>query len=202
MNHVIEKIRIAELEKWKGDLKRADPKIAARIAKFAGASIVGLDFNPELVKATKMNMVMNNDGAGGLFQANSLASSATWDEDLRERNLLGKVDLIFTNPPFGSKIPVDDPSILEKFDLGHSWSYDENRDEWSKRPVFRSHSLQKSSSLSVAFSFLSRVQVASLWFCRMAFSDRPALDMSGNGFWRTPKFWLRLICIPTLSSQM
>lgn len=130
MNHVIEKIRAAELERWKGDAVRADPKIAARISKFAGSSIVGLDFNPELVKATKMNMVMNNDGAGGLYQANSLASPATWDESLRERDLMGRVDLIFTNPPFGSKIPVDDPAILEKYDLGHSWSYDTNVDRW------------------------------------------------------------------------
>ncbi|EIJ46677.1 N-6 DNA methylase [Herbaspirillum sp. GW103] len=130
MNRVIEKIRVAELEKWKGDVKRAEPKITARIAKFARNYIVGLDFNPELVKATKMNMVMNNDGAGGLFQANSLASPATWDEELRERELLGKVDLIFTNPPFGSKIPVDEPAILEKFDLGHAWTYDKSADEW------------------------------------------------------------------------
>ena len=44
--------------------------------------------NPELVKASKMNMVMNNDGAGGLFQANSLAAPATWDADLRKRDVL------------------------------------------------------------------------------------------------------------------
>lgn len=131
MNHVIEKVRAAELERWKGDAKRADPKVAERIKKYARSFIVGLDFNPELVKATKMNMVMNNDGAGGLFQANSLASPATWDEDLRNRKLMGRVDLIVTNPPFGSKIPVDDPAILEKFDLGHTWSYDVGADSWT-----------------------------------------------------------------------
>jgi len=130
MNHVIGKIRVAELDKWKGDHSRADSKIAARISKFAGSSIVGLDFNPELVKATKMNMVMNNDGAGGLYQANSLASPATWEEDLRSRSLMNSVDLIITNPPFGSKIPVDDPAILEKYDLGHSWTYDQKNDKW------------------------------------------------------------------------
>lgn len=130
MNHVIEKIRAAELKRWKGDISRAEPKIRDRIAKFAGNSMVGIDFNPELVKASKMNMVMNNDGAGGLFQANSLANPALWDEGLRKRNLIGRVDLIFTNPPFGSKIPVDEPSILEKFDLGHSWTYDKRMDKW------------------------------------------------------------------------
>ncbi|MDG9783951.1 N-6 DNA methylase [Metapseudomonas otitidis] len=132
MNHVIEKIRASELEKWKGDIQRAEPKVVDRIAKFARTCIVGLDFNPELVKASKMNMVMNNDGAGGLYQANSLASPATWEEKLRDRSLFGKVDLIFTNPPFGSKIPVDDPAILEKYDLGHSWSYNEKTDRWVK----------------------------------------------------------------------
>jgi type I restriction enzyme M protein len=146
MNHVIEKLRIAEVEKWKGDHNRADPKIAARIAKFAGACIVGLDFNPELVKATKMNMVMNNDGAGGLYQANSLASPATWEQGLRDRALIGSVDLIFTNPPFGSKIPVDDPAILEKFDLGHSWAYDASSDEWKMTNV-----VQKSQPPEILF---------------------------------------------------
>lgn len=131
MNHVIEKIRIAEIDRWKGDLDRAEPRVQDRIKKFAGNYIVGIDFNPNLVKASKMNMVMNNDGAGGLFQANSLASPATWEDTLRERELLGKVDLIFTNPPFGSKIPIDDPAILEKFDLGHAWREDKDADTWT-----------------------------------------------------------------------
>lgn len=146
MNHVIEKIRQSEYEKWRGDIARAEAKIPARIAKFAGGCIVGLDFNPELVKASKMNMVMNNDGAGGLYQANSLASPATWDEKLRKRNLFGKVDLIFTNPPFGSKIPIDEPAILEQFELGHVWTYNAVSDEWTK-----GEALQKSQPPEILF---------------------------------------------------
>lgn len=146
MNRVIDKIRAAELERWKGDLDRAEPRIQDRIKKFAGNYIVGIDFNPNLVKASKMNMVMNNDGAGGLYQANSLASPATWEDSLRERELLGKVDMIFTNPPFGSKIPIDDPAILEKFDLGHSWSYDKETDSWTKTDA-----IQKSQPPEILF---------------------------------------------------
>lgn len=130
MNRVIDKIRAAEVERWKGDIARAEPRVQDRIKKFASKYIVGIDFNPNLVKASKMNMVMNNDGAGGLYQANSLVSSATWEDALRERKLMGRVDMIFTNPPFGSKIPIDDPAILEKFDLGHAWSYDADTDHW------------------------------------------------------------------------
>ena len=93
--------------------------------------IVGIDLNPNLVKAAKMNMVMNNDGAGGLYQGNTLTNPATWmDADLRARDLDGKIDCLFTNPPFGSKIPVDEPSILERYDLGHQWSYDSDSDRW------------------------------------------------------------------------
>lgn len=131
MNHVIEKIRAAEMAKWGNNVKRAEEAAKGRIRQFAEQFIIGLDFNPELVKAAKMNMVMNNDGAGGLFQANSLEAPATWDGELRRRDAMGRVDLLFTNPPFGSKIPVTDPSILEQFDLGHSWSYDKATDTWS-----------------------------------------------------------------------
>ncbi len=132
MNHVIEKIRDAELKKWKGNVERAHEPIRARIQKFASRYIVGLDFNPELVKASKMNMVMNNDGAGGLYQANSLENPAVWSDEIRERKIMGKVDLLFTNPPFGSKIPITDPAILDQFDLGHVWGYNKVSDRWTK----------------------------------------------------------------------
>lgn len=146
MNQVIDKIRAVELERWKGDLDRAEPRIQDRIKKFAGRYIVGIDFNPNLVKASKMNMVMNNDGAGGLYQANSLTSPATWEDTLRERELLGNVDMIFTNPPFGSKIPIDDPAILEKFDLGHAWYYHADTDQWRM-----TENIQKSQPPEILF---------------------------------------------------
>lgn len=132
MNHVIEKIRAAELAKWGKNLSRAEEAVKSRIRRFAEQSVIGMDFNPELVKASKMNMVMNNDGSGGLFQANSLEAPPTWDPELVERNVMGHVDILFTNPPFGSKIPVSDPSILEKYDLGHTWSYDKDADQWKQ----------------------------------------------------------------------
>ena len=131
MNHVINKIRAAEVAKW-GDIAHAQAAIRQRIQRFASRYVVGLDLNPNLVRATKMNMVMNNDGAGGLYQANSLKTPATWGDRLRARELLGTVDILFTNPPFGSKIRIDDPAILETFDLGHVWNYVAAADQWVK----------------------------------------------------------------------
>lgn len=146
MNAVIERIRAAEMAKWGSNLDLAEGAIAARIRKFAHQSIVGIDFNPELVKASKMNMVMNNDGEGGLFQANSLESPARWPQELRDLDLFGRVDLLFTNPPFGSKIPITDPGILEQYDLGHVWSYDASADRW-----LQTEALQKSQPPEILF---------------------------------------------------
>jgi type I restriction enzyme M protein len=145
MNFVIEKIRSAEISKW-GDVERAETAIRQRVQRFAQNYIVGMDLNPNLVKASKMNMVMNNDGAGGLFQANSLKAPATWEDDLRARRIMGQVDLLFTNPPFGSKIPIDEPSILEAYDLGHVWNYDAKKDKWTK-----TRAVQKSQPPEILF---------------------------------------------------
>ena len=139
MNHVIEKVREAETAKW-GDVSVREVAIHDRVQRFAEKVIIGTDLNPSLVKATKMNMVMNNDGAGGLYQANSLKDPATWEDALRKRDVMDNVDLLFTNPPFGSKIPIDDPAILEKYDLGHAWNYDASVDKWTKGEIRKSQS--------------------------------------------------------------
>ena len=131
MNHVVAKIE-EEIRASRRSEAAKEDAMKVRKERFLRERLVGLDFNPNLVKATKMNMVMNNDGSGGLFQANSLAAPATWSEELRQRSLMGTVDVIVTNPPFGSKIPIDDPAILSRYDLGHQWTYDENKDRWIK----------------------------------------------------------------------
>lgn len=138
MNHVIRKIHNAELTRWSGDISRAEKSTRERIRKFANKYMVGIDFNPELVKASKMNMVMNNDGSGGLFQANSLEPPASWSQELRRKSLIGNVDLLFTNPPFGSKLPINDPTILEQYELGHTWKYDKDADVWRKNDALQS----------------------------------------------------------------
>ncbi|WP_204318937.1 N-6 DNA methylase [Microbacterium sp. B35-04] len=131
MNHVLASLK-QEVRASGRSRQLQDETLRDRKKYFLENKLVGLDFNPNLVRATKMNMVMNNDGSGGLFQANSLDNPTRWTDDLRNRDLIGSVDVILTNPPFGSKIPIDEPAILEQFDLGHQWDYDEERDVWVK----------------------------------------------------------------------
>ena len=66
MNHIIEQLirevtddlGIGELN-WSDDHKRI---VRDRIKQIVASDFYGFDINPDLVKATKMNMVMNNDG--------------------------------------------------------------------------------------------------------------------------------------------
>ena len=136
MNHAIGKIRVQEESKWRraeAPTERELQELYRKIGEYANQHVAGIDINPNLVKASKMNMVLNNDGSGGLYRGNSLARPVTWEDALRKRELIGDVDLIFTNPPFGSKIKIDDPAILEQYDLAHAWDYDPQADQYEIR---------------------------------------------------------------------
>lgn len=136
LNHVIQKIRTSETKKWKdkaNPTEREQRELLRRIQEYCDKRIVGMDINPNLVRASKMNMVMNNDGSGGLYQANSLERPVRWSDELRARNLIGHADMVLTNPPFGSKIRIDDPAILEQYELARLYDYDKARDTYSLR---------------------------------------------------------------------
>lgn len=135
-----------------------DPKDNQLAHDFAGTCLYGIDFDPDLKRAARMNMILNNDGHGNILSFNSLefplmVAERTLSElrakyktkissipsdffnqtDAVQARLqadLGTMDFVFTNPPFGAKIPIDDPRILKQFDLGHRWVKDEG--QWVK----------------------------------------------------------------------
>ena len=140
MNHIIEQLKrsvthdlgIPEVD-WSDDYKRI---VRDRIKHIAASDFYGFDINPDLVKSTKMNMVMNNDGSGNIYRNDSLLPPHEWEHDLKRqlaealriqadsiinRNSIGFFDVIVTNPPFGSKIPINDSHILEQFDIARIW---------------------------------------------------------------------------------
>lgn len=141
------------------EIKKATPKIK----KYAGESLFGFDVDSDLRKAARMNMVMNGDGHGHIFNFNSLEYGVfgknetvrktryrTADMEAAEQALgvgpggaHGQFDYVFTNPPFGAKIPVEDPEVLRHFELGHTWRKEGAR--WIK------HALQKKVAPEVLF---------------------------------------------------
>lgn len=116
----------------------------AIVRRFASACLYGIDFDPDLQRTARMNMILNNDGHGNILSFNSLEFPLMLGRktpaDLRREWMgrphaerpdpvrawmdaeLGSFDFVFTNPPFGAKIPVDDPHILGQLDLGHRWT--------------------------------------------------------------------------------
>lgn len=128
-NYVSEKIRQADRQAWK---HRETPTPAEEKRLFekiheAGKSIFGLDFNANLVKTAQMNMVMNNDGRGGLFCVNALLRPSAWPKAVRDAIELGTMDIVMSNPPFGTKIKIEGQDILDQYDLAHVWRKENGR---------------------------------------------------------------------------
>lgn len=53
----------------------------------------------------------------------------------------GSVDVIITNPPFGSKIPVSGEETLQQFELAQKWTFSKRRDSWVPKEGTRRASL-------------------------------------------------------------
>lgn len=149
MTHVIRKLTkqmLGDNGQTEDDLSSAEKQLLSeKISETAVSNYFGFDIGPHLVKATKMNMVMNNDGSGNILRENSLLHPHEWSNDFKSKlaeslrikpsqisnpDKIGFFDIILTNPPFGSKIPVTDSNILEQYELGHIWN--KNGDRWVK----------------------------------------------------------------------
>lgn len=83
----------------------------------ANTNFFGIDFNPFLVKVAQMNMVMHGDGSSNIVHANSLEASSKWNDEAKRKVHLGEFDIAVTNPPFGTKAVIDNPDMLEQFEL-------------------------------------------------------------------------------------
>jgi len=126
-----------ERKKWT-DETQALQQAEKRLQRYCEQLLYGIDINPLLVRASQMNEVMHGNGSGNLFAENSLIHHGEWKKETRENLKLETFDLVFTNPPFGSKIPIDDPHTLEQYDLAYIWQ------KKDKEEFRRTEKLQKS----------------------------------------------------------
>ncbi len=142
LDHVRRKITkqlYPDLDEVRLDAKTNSPEVDDLVRDYAEKMIFGFDFDPDLKKAARMNMVMAGDGHSNIYNINSLdypqgdkpdvpfiaeavnnSISVSHDKNFpfesAEDNAQGKFDMIFTNPPFGAKVEVD-PSISIKYEL-------------------------------------------------------------------------------------
>jgi type I restriction enzyme M protein len=154
MNHALELIEQEERLQWTDLANPTDyerDELFRKRSEYLSTKVLGLDLNPNLVRAAKMNMVMNNDGSGGLYQANSLSNPHSWNPEVSAELALGSVDVLCTNPPFGANIVIDDREVLGQYELAAIW--DEGPDgSWCKRTDNAGRAvLQKSQPPEILF---------------------------------------------------
>ena len=141
MNEVIDHLKREAEKSGMAKSEAYRQALVEQVREIAAKSFFGFDINPDLVKATKMNMVMNNDGSGNILRTDSLLHPHQWDSGFRDQLTkaleidinslrgpgdLGHFDVIATNPPFGGSLPISDRETLSQFELGYFWKQAEN----------------------------------------------------------------------------
>jgi type I restriction enzyme M protein len=79
----------------------------------------GIEKDRFLAKVTKAYMAIVGDGRSGIHCENSLLPPGSWDPVTQHDIPLGSFDVVLTNPPFGTKIPVKGREVLTQYTLGH-----------------------------------------------------------------------------------
>jgi len=100
--------------------------------KIATTNFRGLDKDYFLSKVAKAYMNLVGDGTTGIFCEDSLENTKNWKQETQLKIQLGTFDILMTNPPFGSKIPVVGEQKIKQFDVGYKWKQNKKTNKWEK----------------------------------------------------------------------
>ncbi|MCL2009997.1 MAG: N-6 DNA methylase, partial [Synergistaceae bacterium] len=114
----IEKFRkqIDELYSRRGFSK---DKLNSLLKEYAGKYIFGCDIDPLLYRIAKSYMAIIGDGKSNIHNLDSLEPFDRLPVSFISRVSPGTIDIVTTNPPFGTKIDDIRDYVLEKYELGH-----------------------------------------------------------------------------------
>lgn len=104
--------------------------------------INGIDKDYFLSKVARAYMAIFGFGNSDIYCEDSLENPKSWDIETRNHVALGKYNVLLTNPPFGSKIPVTGNDKLKQYDLAYKWKKDKKTGEWTKGKIKDSESPQ------------------------------------------------------------
>lgn len=119
-------------EKNNNELGWPEREIEIEKQKIAIENFRGIDKDDFLSKVCKAQMAILGDGRGGVFCENSLDIPNKWQVKTQDKIALNKFDVVITNPPYGSKIKIDDKEILKQFEVGLKWKKDKKTGQWIK----------------------------------------------------------------------
>ena len=116
--HMMDRFRAEEKISAGAETSEEFQTLHDRLREYASQQVFGCDFDPFLIRASQMNMVMAGDGKGHLYNINSLEFPEGYLPGLKPAKKdvpFGSMDVVMTNPPFGSGIPITDNNILRHF---------------------------------------------------------------------------------------
>jgi type I restriction enzyme M protein len=93
-------------------------EVAGDPAKVTGR-LVGIEKDPDLARLATALLHVGTGGRCELLNANSLDAAEVTPAGLPSDF---RFDVVLTNPPFGSRIPIQDKAILKNYDLAHGWT--------------------------------------------------------------------------------
>ncbi|TKJ23575.1 MAG: hypothetical protein CEE43_02630 [Promethearchaeota archaeon Loki_b32] len=98
------------------------------------SNLFGIDKDLFLAKISKLYLEILSNGKANIFCEDSL-DPKSYRAPAKRLIKNNTFDYIFTNPPFGVKIPINDNVILENYQLGHVWKNIDNKWEMQKKLV-------------------------------------------------------------------
>ncbi len=110
----------------------SEEKIGSLKTEVASKNFYGIDKEFDLAKVSKAYMAIVGDGRGGIFCSDSLVNPNEWPPIQQEKIKLGSFDVVLTNPPFGSKIPITSKSLLQQYELGFKWKLNKKTGKWER----------------------------------------------------------------------
>ena len=84
------------------------------------SNLFGIDKDLFLAKISRLYLDILSNGKSNIFCEDSLDPNS-YRAQAKESIKNETFDYIFTNPPFGVKIPINDSRILNDYQLGHAW---------------------------------------------------------------------------------
>ena len=98
------------------------------------SNLYGVDKDLFLAKISKLYLEILSNGKANIFCEDSLDPNS-YRAPAKKLIKNNTFDYVFTNPPFGVKIPINDNVILENYQLGHVWKNIDNKWEMQKKLV-------------------------------------------------------------------
>lgn len=110
--------------------------------------IIGMDKDSFLARLARVYVAIMSGDSAQVFCENSLATHDSWSSVTKSKVALGSFDIVVTNPPFGSRIPVTGEELLSQYSLGRLWK---TRKEADKTDYVRTSRLKPFESPQILF---------------------------------------------------